>query len=82
LKIDVQGAEYRVLKGAEQSLRANRIRNIYMEIIIGETYAGQIQFGDYLNLMDSFGYRLHGFFNLEHGTERQLIQLDGLFSIK
>lgn len=80
LKMDVQGAEYKVLKGAEMSIRANRIRNIYMEILIGETYSGQVRIGDYLNLMDSFGFRLQGLFNLEHGSERQLVQLDGLFS--
>jgi FkbM family methyltransferase len=82
LKMDVQGAEYKVLKGAEISLRANRILNIYMEILIEETYLGQFRFGDYLNLMESFGFRLQGLFNLEHGSDRQIVQLDGLFSKK
>lgn len=80
LKMDVQGAEYKVLRGAEISIRTNRVRNIYMEILVGETYSEQLRFGDYLNMMDSFGFRLHGLFNLEHGTDRQLVQLDGLFS--
>lgn len=82
LKMDVQGAEYKVLKGAELSLRAERIRNIYMEIITGETYSGQLRFEEYLSLMDSYGFRLQGLFNLEHGAERQLVQLDALFSKK
>lgn len=80
LKLDVQGAEYKVLQGAERAMRANRIRNVYLEIIIGETYVGQHSLGDYLNLFDSLGFRVQGLFNFEHGEERQLIQLDGLFS--
>ena len=80
LKMDVQGAEYKVLKGAEMSLRTDRIRNVYMEIITGETYSGQLRFVDYLSLMDSYGFRLQGLYNLEHGAARQLVQLDALFS--
>ena len=80
LKMDVQGAEHKVLKGAEIALRSNRIAHIYMEILVGETYSGQMRFGDYLNLMDSFGFKLQSLFNLEHGADRQLVQLDGLFS--
>jgi FkbM family methyltransferase len=80
LKLDVQGAEHKVLKGAEIALRAKRISHIYMEIIIAETYSGQMRFGDYLNLMDSFGFKLRGLFNLEHGRDRRIVQLDGLFS--
>ncbi len=32
LKVDVQGAEYKVLKGAENLLKLGRIRKIYMEL--------------------------------------------------
>lgn len=80
LKLDVQGAEYRVLRGADRSLREGRIRNIYLEIIVGRTYEGQKSLGEYLSLLDSFGFRVQGLFNFEHGPNRELIQLDGLFS--
>lgn len=80
LKMDVQGAEYKALKGAEKSLRTHCIRNVYMEIITGKTYTGQLQFENYLSLMDAHGFRLQGLFNLEHGADRQLVQLDALFS--
>jgi len=80
LKMDVQGAESRVLKGAQRMLRDGRISNIYMEIILAPTYLGQSNLTEYLEIMSGFGYRIHGFYNLEHGAKRDLLQLDSLFT--
>lgn len=82
LKMDVQGAELRVLKGAKEAFKTNRIRNVYMEIIIGDTYSRQEKFSDYLNVLDSLGFRVHGLFNLFHGVDRRLLVLDALFTRK
>lgn len=82
LKIDVQGAELKVLKGAKSAFETNRIRNVYMEILIGDTYYCQEKFSDTLNVLDSLGFRLHGLFNLFHGADRRLLVLDALFTKK
>jgi FkbM family methyltransferase len=79
LKIDVQGAEYSVLEGADALLAAARIGVIYMEAIIAPTYLGQRRLGDYLALMSGKGYEL---FDLYNPTRRngRLIQSDILFA--
>ena len=38
MKIDVQGAEFRVLKGAHRALNEKRIGVIQLEVILGNTY--------------------------------------------
>ena len=41
LKIDVQGAEFKVLKGAKKALSEKRIGVIQLEVILVDTYIGQ-----------------------------------------
>ena len=78
LKIDVQGFEKNVLKGAEQSLK--RIKGIQIEMSIEELYKNEMLYMDMINYLNSFGYSLHslenGFYNDETG---KLLQVDGLF---
>jgi FkbM family methyltransferase len=78
LKIDVQGAEYSVLEGADALLSAARIGVIYMEVIIAPTYVGQRRLVDYLALTSGKGYEL---FDLYNPTRRngRLIQSDIIF---
>jgi len=78
LKIDVQGAEYSVLEGADALLTAARIGVIYMEAIIAPTYVGQRRLVDYLALTSAKGYEL---FDLYNPTRRngRLIQSDIIF---
>ena len=63
LKMDVQGAEFSVLKGARDMLKNQTISIIYSEIIICPTYKGQHKFHEYLSFLDSFGYEFFDFFN-------------------
>jgi FkbM family methyltransferase len=78
LKLDVQGAEYSVLEGADALLSARRIGMIYMEVIIAPTYVGQRRLVDYLSLLSAKGYEL---FDLYNPTRRngRLIQSDIIF---
>ena len=78
LKLDVQGAEYSVLEGAEAMLAARRIGVIYAEIIVAPTYVGQRRLVDYLALTSARGYEL---FDLYNPTRRngRLIQSDIIF---
>lgn len=78
LKLDVQGAEYSVLEGADALLSARRIGVIYTEVIVAPTYVGQRRLVDYLALTSAKGYEL---FDLYNPTRRngRLIQSDILF---
>ena len=78
LKLDVQGAEYSVLEGADALLSARRVGMIYAEVIIAPTYVGQRRLVDYLSLLSVKGYEL---FDLYNPTRRfgRLVQSDMIF---
>ena len=57
LKIDTQGHEFQVLKGAEKSLRARRIQAVYAENDLGLTAAAGVDPQDILAFMKSVGFR-------------------------
>ncbi|WNC52874.1 MULTISPECIES: FkbM family methyltransferase [unclassified Thermosynechococcus] len=79
MKIDTQGFESKVLKGAENSLK--KILLIQLEMSLVSLYEGEILFEDMLGLMKGYGYRLvglvPGFADLSTG---HLLQVDGIFS--
>ena len=79
LKIDVQGAEFDVLRGAARMLSSRRIGLVYFELIVATTYAGQRRPHDYLALMDEFGYGWVDLFNPIRRAGR-LLQFDLLFA--
>jgi FkbM family methyltransferase len=58
LKIDVQGAELRVLKGGGRMLAKKKIGLIYLEVNMAETYVEQMQMSDLLNFLTPLGYQL------------------------
>lgn len=78
LKMDVQGAEFSVLKGATDMLENQQIALIYTELILCPTYKDQNKFHEYLSFFASFGYELLDFYNpIRHCN--QLIQADCIF---
>ena len=79
LKLDVQGAEYLVLQGAADMLRAGAVSLVYSEIITAPTYQGQRALHEYMALLDSFGYRMFDLYNAVR-KNMQLIQADLLFT--
>lgn len=81
LKLDVQGAEYKVLLGAKKSLENKIIKNIYMEIILAPTYVGQRSFDSYITEMRHFGYDLYGIYNMIYGEFEYLLQVDVIFTL-
>lgn len=78
LKMDVQGAEYDVLAGADELLARQAIRLVYMELITAPTYVGQHRIRDYLERFDAVGYELFDLYNLGHSHGR-LLQTDVIF---
>ena len=78
LKMDTQGFESKVLKGAEKSLA--RIDTVQMEMSLVPLYDGELSFNEMCIVMDKKGYTLiaieNGFSDLTSG---QLLQVDGIF---
>lgn len=78
LKIDTQGYEAQVLRGAARSLE--RIDTIQIEMSLAPLYAGQALFGDLHADLGARGYVLVGAEN-NFGDARtgHLLQIDGIF---
>lgn len=79
MKIDTQGFEGKVLKGAENSLQ--RIDLVQMEMSLVPLYRGELLFNELHSLMKSKGYNLAailpGFSDQNSG---ELLQVDGIFN--
>ncbi len=58
LKLDVQGAELEVLKGAERLLGLEAVSLLYVEMNFAETYSNQVVFEDFLVFCVRYGYKL------------------------
>lgn len=58
LKVDVQGAELRVLEGSRGLLQEGVVKVIYAEMNFAETYYNQVQFEDLLIYCRQFNYFL------------------------
>ena len=80
LKMDVQGAEYQVLTGAETALKNGMIDTIYMEIITGPTYVGQWPTDRYMAYLRERGFELFGLYNLDYRADQYLKQMDAIFT--
>ena len=81
LKIDVQGAEFRVLKGAHRALSEKRIGVVQLEVILGDTYTGQKTPGYYIRLLEDFDYKLAYVSDLSF-VNGELVQFDLFFKLK
>jgi FkbM family methyltransferase len=77
LKIDVQGSELAVLKGATETLK--NCAHVYVECSEIELYIGQAMYRDVATFLEQQGFRLQ-FRNNETVAHGQLIQADYLFA--
>lgn len=59
LKIDVEGADYLVLRGCERLFNENRIRAVFCELLFYPYYEGQHYYHEIINLMVSRGFSLY-----------------------
>ena len=78
LKIDVQGNEINVLKGAKQMLKEKRIKLIFTEISIAHNYKEQSEIEEIIKLLRENKYKIFNFFKMKHKKGR-LIECDVLF---
>ena len=60
LKLDVQGGELQVLRGATGILEDQLVRMIYTEVNFNEVYVGQAFFHDVSSFLHGYGYSLYG----------------------
>ncbi len=78
LKIDTQGYEFEVLKGAEKIL--NQFQGILVEVSLVELYEGQKSWVEIVDFIQSYGFKLwsvdRGFSNKNNG---QTLQMDLCF---
>ncbi|MEO7393553.1 MAG: FkbM family methyltransferase [Chitinophagaceae bacterium] len=79
LKIDTQGTEYEIIQGASKSIEQNKIKLIYLEIIIVSTYQGQKYFDEILLLLRTKGFQLFNIYNCTYSDKNELKQLDAIF---
>lgn len=77
LKIDVQGAEGRVITGASGLYGA--IRYVYAEVAFIELYSGQPLAGDLIRQLDDAGFALRGVYNAVQSPTYGPTQADLLF---
>ena len=81
LKIDVQGNEIEVLKGAEQMLKNRKVKLIFTEISIAPNYKGQTDIDVLIKLLKGYKYTIFNFFKMRH-KDGKLIECDVLFYLE
>ena len=77
LKVDVQGAEIDVLKGAEQII--DNFELIVLEVGMIETYVGQPVFHEYVAYMAERDYVVYDIIHAGYGDTGLLCQIDLVF---
>lgn len=79
LKIDAQGAEFMILKGAFNALTRRKVKIIYLEVLLKPTYKQQAKFQDILGYLADLDYPLYGLYNQSYAKDGSLRQIDLIF---
>jgi len=72
LKLDIEGAEIRALKGASDKLSKHAISIIYTEVMFVRHYEGGCLFHELTTLLEYYGYSLFDVYNLKRSKNGQL----------
>lgn len=62
LKIDTQGFDFEILKGAESCFKAQLIKNIVIEMNFVKLYSGQNTLGDVIDILILNGFKPVGLY--------------------
>jgi FkbM family methyltransferase len=79
LKLDVQGAEKKVLSGGSKTFLANRVDAVYIELTNITTYHGQPRIAELLTCLEDRRFELHSIHNVDCGKNGFIRQFDALF---
>ena len=79
LKIDTQGFDLEVLKGAQEVLRSGEISIIGIEVLFAKNYQKQAYFWDIASFLFNHGYQLYDFTRLVHTNRGNLYFGDATF---
>ena len=77
LKLDVQGSEAAVLRGAASSLPTTKA--VYAEVSFGRFYEGQTEFAELDVYMRQQGFWLFSLYHLSHASDGRLMSGDALW---
>lgn len=80
LKMDVQGAEYKVMAGAKKMIEKERISLIYTEIITIPTYENQQKLDEALKMFRQYGFELFNIYNSGYTEGGRLQYIDAVFA--
>ncbi len=72
LKLDVEGAEIKALKGASDKLAKQDISIIYTEVMFMPHYAGACMFHELTSFLSQYGYTLFNFYDVKRAKNGQL----------
>jgi FkbM family methyltransferase len=72
LKLDVEGAEIKVLKGAHNKLAKQDISIVYTEVMFMPHYAGACMFHELTSFLSQYGYMLFNFYDVKRAKNGQL----------
>lgn len=79
LKLDTQGSELSILRGARKALERATIDAIYTEFFLVPHYEGAPLLGDLIAVLNSFGYSLFDLFKGPYASNGQLRFGDAIF---
>jgi FkbM family methyltransferase len=79
LKIDAQGAELKIIKGAHNILSRTNVRVIYCEIQFLRLYQDAARFDEIWSYLSDYGYRLHNIYDLIHNHRGEICWGDAIF---
>jgi|SRR5215469_4636253 len=72
LKVDVEGAESRVFRGAQNMFSRGAIRSVFVEVYFDPVYRGMPLMWDLHSQLITFGFHLHGLYSLFRGGNGRL----------
>jgi len=78
LKIDTQGYELNILKGAKKSLK-NKIKFIEFELILADYYKKKVKFYEIDKLLSENNFILYDMGNISYDKNKQLVWFDLLY---
>ena len=79
LKLDVEGAELKALKGAHNKLSKHAVTLIYTEVVFISHYEGGCLFLELAGLLEQYDYTLFNLYNLKRAKNGQLRWANAIF---